>query len=215
MLRTKLKDLISALPLNKDFYCYQVPEEYHYWTERYKWEPLNKYKVEPVRIRVHGVKEDSVNELLKYSAKNPLHACGVPIRGHESSNQNTTYVWDFRTSSVETINEVLTDLCKQNGVESVRVKELDILNLETNAILRCEVFNPDGTGSSLYIIAVQLVNDVKFYPSMGLADMRHHVGTFNGNLAKCCLTPTTTHGCVIENQINQSQIKRVKNRKKP
>jgi len=209
MLRAKIKDILKEMPLHEDFYCYQVPQEYHFWTNKNKWQSMLAKGMEPVRIKVHGVKDDLQNEVLKYSNANPLVVCGVSIRGQESSNQGKTYVWDFRTSTVETINEVLTDLCKNNGVSVVKVNELEVRNLDTNVILKCEVFNPNGKEASLYIVGFLEGNQLIFYPKMNLADMMRYVSKFKGDVAKCCVAPTIGPGCVIEQHIKTSQIKRI------
>ena len=209
MLRAKIKDLLEDMETNKDYYCYQVPEEYHMWTVKHKWKPMiESFGVIPLRLKVRGVGEDCSNEILRYSHANPLVVCGVSIKGHETASSSKTYGWDMRVDSVSEINEVLSELCSKNNVEVVQVKELDVYNKNMGVELRAEVHNPDGNGSSLYIVGFVIDNNLVLYPKISISSMAKYVGEFQGDFAQCCVMDGRTHGCVIKNKIKKTQMKK-------
>jgi len=211
MLRAKIKDLLDELPTNEDYYCYQVPEEYHVWTLRHKWQDMEeRYGVRPLYIKVHGVRSDSKNEIIKYSEANPLIVHGVPIKGQESSNQNVTYNWAFRIDSVSEINEVLSELATNNAVELLSVKELDVYSPKSGITLKAEVSNPDHSGSSLYIVAFVIGTQTKLYPKVNVGTMAEYVGKFQGNIAQCCVTDGRINACVIKTGLKRRNIIRRK-----
>lgn len=212
MLRAKIDDLLKELGDGGEWYCYQVPEEYHVWTLKYTWRSMEKYGVLPVRIKVHGVVENSEKDIISYTKKSPkILNNGLPVKGKCTASQNQTVNYEFRPDTTNEINESLTELANMENfnVPLFSITEIDVIHNKSGALLKCERYNPDGNGASLYIIGFHIDGEIKLFPHVPLGNMRIFIGDFKQNIAHCQNAQGLVHACLIKNKVKiRKQVKR-------
>jgi len=209
-LRAKLEDVIHKKPEGDDWYCFQVPEEYHVWTSRHKWSSMEQYGVAPIRLKVSGAADGNETIATAFTKKNPKTlVCGVEVAGRKTTNQSQSFSWDLRVDSVREINDALSELAEGDDyqVNAFNIRELDVFNKKTGVILKCERHNPDGNQTSLYIVGFHDGGELRLYPEVALATMQQYVADFKSLFAQCSNIQAIQHGCVVKNKIKKKQIK--------
>ena len=210
-LSTKLNYFTKNKPTGEDWYCFQVPEELHFWFLNYQWanDGIEKYGVRPMRLKVHGVSEYS-SEAHSFPRKRPLKLkCGPAVFGKKTVSGSTTHNYEFRVDSTKEINDALLELGQGPGyqIERFDILEMDVFNPDTGHILKATRHNPDGTGSSFYIVAFTIDGDEKLYPNIAIGNMMDWVGKFKENLAHCSNVSGMQKACAIEHKVPRRQIK--------
>jgi len=197
-LNTKLEHLINEKKEGEEWYCFQVPEEFHIWTDKNKWKNIEEYNVKPICITIQGQASTNTSIPARFTKKRPkILTCGCEIIGQHTLSQRQSFNGRIRIDSTIEINNALSELANEYRIESFDIKRMDIVG-EKNSILTCVRHNPDGQGSSLYITAFLIDGKSVLYPNISLSIMMSHVGDFKNKIAQCYLKQVLDHGCMIK-----------------
>ena len=207
-LKLKIDKLVEKLGAGKDYYCFEVPQEYHVWTLKNQWKSFKKkYDVALMGLKVRASEPSGKTETLRHPRKNPRSMdCGVEVVGVEKVSGTRIYIWEFRVDGTSEANQVLAELCEKDNIDSFDIKELEVYNAKSGAILHCERHNPDSNMKSLYIVGFSFENQQKLYPEVLMTTQEAYVGTFQDNRAHCCQTPGMVKACALKNKLKKAQI---------
>ena len=208
-LKLKVDALVAELGTNKDYYCFKVPEEYHRWSLKNQWNSMKKeYDVDLMSIKVRESESTGKSSSLSHPKKNPRRLdCVIEVVGKEKVTGTRIYIWKFRVDGTTEANEVLTELCNKDNVDSFDIKELEVYNRKKGAILHCEKHNPDSNMESLYIVGFSVDNKQKLYPEVALGTQQEYIGDFQDDTAHCCQVEGLVKACALKKQVKKTQIK--------
>lgn len=206
-LQAKIRDLKVAKGDNEKWYCYQVPEEFHFWMPEHPWKEIEKYNVRPIKIKVSG--RASTNNVVptKFTEKRPLLLkCGVSATGQHTIAQSQSVHFEIRVDGTREINTVLDELSKKYKITQFTVEQLQVSN-PYNILLHAERHNPDTNGTSLYIVKFFIDGNEKYYLNVSLGKMTEYVGEFKNCIAQCANTYDLVPVCAIQHKVKGNQAK--------
>ena len=207
-LKLKIDKLVEKLGTGKDYYCFEVPQEYHVWTLKNQWKSFKKeYDVALMGLKVRASEPSGEITTVPHPKKNPRRLdCGVEVVGVEKVSGRRIYIWTFRVDGTGEANQVLAELCEKDEIDSFDIKELEVYNPKSGAILHCERHNPDSNMESLYIVGFSVENQQRLYPEVLMTTQEGYVGTFQDNRAHCCQTKGTVKACALEQKVKKTQV---------
>jgi len=207
-LKLKVDALVREMGTGKDYYCFQVPEEYHKWNLKNQWKSIEKeYNVALMSMKVRASEPSGKSSFVNHPKKNPRRlACGIEVVGKEKITGTRIYIWKFRVDGTSEANEVLSELCKEDDIDNFDIKELEIYNKNSGVILHCERHNPDANMESLYIVGFSIDNKRKLYPEVLISTQQEYIGAFQDNQAHCCQTEGLMKACALKKQVKKTQV---------
>lgn len=212
----KVNNLVKAKEPGDRWACYQAPEEFRMWNLKNGWKSMSQYDVAPIFIKVKGVKIVESNSFQATQKAPKILNCGIPVTGASTISSERRCHWTVRVDSVREINSALTELAKEYRFEQFEVRELEV-NHKNGAIIFSEIYNPDGNGTALYSLMIELNGKKRYAPNMDQKFQEHHLDKFIGvQKANCGIVEQTTiaNVCAIENRIPMKAVMRIPGKKK-
>jgi len=143
------------------YYSVLIGEDLRFWQKKFPWEAdyFKKHKLGLGGFSAKGTISIGEEDKIKYTKRVPLFLpCGITIQnGYAGSTSQSRVVSinSVRVDSVFELNKVFADLSNMFGIDVWTITSLKIHNTKIGAILFFELFNPDSTGTNLYLSHIE------------------------------------------------------------
>jgi hypothetical protein len=211
MSKLRLKDILGRIESGADYYCYEAPEEFHFWTSKHPW-PAGAFKDYGVSLLSLKVLAAELGDSTRhtFNKKNPLRLdCGHEInKGSWQTQQTKVARFSIRADGASEVQDIMTELCTKTGLQSWEVLELQIYNSGRGAIIEFRKHNPNSSKALLYFWRVDVDNTSRLYPDVSLHEQQELIGGFQDRLAHCTIVKVEDDiaDCAIKQKVKPRQV---------
>ena len=119
---------------------------------------------------------------------------------------------DFSTKE---INAALIELAKEYSINQFEIREIEVGH-KNGPIILSEIYDPDGKGSALYTLRIELDGKKLYAPEINQFDQERYLGKYVGVGKANCGTMEETqlvNVCSVKNKIARAVIRIPKKKK--
>ena len=209
----RLTDILKNKSIGEEWYCYEAPEETHFWSSSSHWKEglFKKCGLSLASVSVQAITKIDTN-INRFKKSAPMRLpCGVEIEsGYFKTELKKEARCRFRVDCIPDLNMIMTDLSKETGLSFWEIKTLSVYNSLKGAEILFAKHNPDSVGVSLYLRRVDTASGSRLYPEISLHEQMELLGKFQNKLAHCTAIEFKSkgHGCSLEKRTKKALLKK-------
>ena len=195
------KNDIAALKKKGEWFTVKVMEEYRYWKSENPWNPefFRKNNFTVVAFSARTSRPTNETNRTSYSRKHPLRLpCGISVdRGYygTTAQSRVASLANVRVDGVGELNQVLRDASTLFDLDMWEITRLVVHNRKLGPIVTFALFNPDGTGTGLYLETVENQDSKRTYFDVPAYEQQSLCNNIQEKIANCVLVQRTVPSC--------------------
>lgn len=178
-------------------------EQFRFWIKDRPWDAgfFRSNNLSVISFSAKATESVNENSKTSFGKSNPLRLpCGIVVeKGYTglTSQSRVVSLINVRVDGVKELNQALADASNEYDVSTWEIKNLDIHNTSLGPILHFSVFNPDGTGTGLYLECVETVDSKRLYFDVPAFEQQKLCANIQDKIANCVLVSRLVPQCGI------------------
>ena len=208
----KYNEVLKQKKEGDEFYSFQMPEEFHIWTQEHKWKhnAFKNYNMRISTISVSGSLETSKKEV-KYNKRSPLPLdCGVDMdKGRYAlTTTKKASFGPFNADSAVEVNEILGELTEKYGITVWKIQTVRVY-IPDGRELHFKIHSPNSIETSLFFYELKDGNREELFLNVGLNEQQNLTSATHLKLAHCVLVKDEelNPACKIKNMEKKKPAK--------
>lgn len=195
------KNDIAALKKKGQWFTVRVMEQYRFWVPTRPWDPefFRKNNFTIMGFSAKASQQTNETSRQNYNKKQPLRlSCGISVeKGYHgtTSQSRTACISNVRVDGTDELNQVLGDVSKLFDFDMWEITRLVVHNRKIGPIVTFSLFNPDGTGTALYLDSVENQDSKRTYFDVSAYEQQSLCNNIQEKIANCVLVQRTVPSC--------------------
>lgn len=205
---------IANLKKRGEWFTVRAMEEYRFWHAERPWSStyLREHGLTVVSFSAKTSSATNQNSKTRFTKKRPLRLpCGFCIDSgfHGVTTQSrVATLSNIRVDSLSEMNQVLAEASKELDFTIWEIIKLEIHNVRIGPIVTFRLFNPDGTGTGLYLYCVDDGVSKRTYFEVSAYEQQALCNNIQEKIANCTLVQRMVPACGLQQYLkNKDDIK--------
>lgn len=205
------KDELAKLKKKGEWYTVKVLEEYRYWNRKRPWDKefFRKHNLNIIAFSAKPSEITGENNMRTFTKKAPMRLkCGINVtsgRMGVTTQSRVASLNNVRVDDVFELNQVMDDASELTGLDFWEISKLEIHNYKLGPIITFSLFNPDGTGTALYLETVENGDAKRTYFDVPPYEQQKLCDHIQEKIANCVLVNRLVPKCGLQEYIKNKR----------